>query len=82
VPPLRSVGEGRACDVIPTLTAARLRPGQLQMPVIGVTSASRTPESAQPSHGAVPGDAAGGPSPPSYLASAPAALSNPVIRAL
>jgi hypothetical protein len=59
VPSLRSVGRlTRRADFIPTLTAARLQFGRVQTPEIGVTPASCTPESAQPSHGGLPGDAA------------------------
>ena len=63
VPSLRSVGArdasgGRHSD----LTAARFRPGRVQMPGIGVMFASRTPECSA-SDGACPGDAAGRPQP-------------------
>jgi hypothetical protein len=45
------------------LAATRLQPGRVQMQEIEVTPASRTPESAQPSHDGLLGDVAGRPQP-------------------
>jgi hypothetical protein len=57
------------------------RQGRVQIPGIGVTPASRTPECSA-SNGACPGTRLAALSPPSSLASARAALSNPLLRTL